>query len=628
MERLPIAPMLGRMLLTAEKYGCVEPVARIAAGLLGRTVFVRPRGKEDEAERAHARFRDQSSDTLTLLNAYRAWEKAGENGGRNDWARESFLSSRALREIEVNSEQLMDILEYDGVEIEIDSADNKPLIRKAVAAGLIVNVCVKTGLNNYSWHDRHDVYVHPGSVLFQSKPKMMVCSAVVETTKVFARDCTAIEAEWLTELLPASALEVIYQVDGFLGHWRLEEVARFQGLDLSRKTLETIPESAMKYLVAYLLKEMIDLSPWRIDYLHPQSAANRKIFSVLQRICGLSRYLLDDASRGFMTLAGIIIHRRLDGIRTLAELQSRDIALKLEEVAPPQFLTACQNEMARLEEAAVAEQTAIEQANVKIEERVKQAQTFRQEAEERQHQEAVALSEQIWTTALRRFPRCPLCGGEWETKGKLKLSCHASHDEGALVVLEEDSLDAKTIGRFYSDRDELVAFVIFEVGRVSLSFAVERDRPWYSKKFKSIRFAAGAVVLPASLIGQCQQILEDLSTLRNARQELTELEARLEAIRARSNGSSIKKLSFITKDGRAVAVEGGVRYEAVYGEPYPCEGETWYCRFGKTYNSAGLSITEVFPEIKVGVISCAEDIKNLADLIRETYPGLPDELFV
>lgn len=239
MERLPVAPMLARMVITAERYGCVEEIATIVAGLTARSVFVRPRGKEKDAEAKHTAFKEPTSDALTVLKVYRAWRSAGENGGRNQWASENFLSSRALRELERNRDQILGTLEREG--IVITSSEDPTDIRKAVAAGLIVNLCKLWNAHMYAWHRTADVFIHPGSALFRRvEPQWMVCGSIVETTRRYARDCTAIEASWIAELIPPERRERRIQLrTGFLSFVRprLIETVSWMGMTLVEREL-------------------------------------------------------------------------------------------------------------------------------------------------------------------------------------------------------------------------------------------------------------------------------------------------------------------------------------------------------------------------------------------------------
>lgn len=110
-ERLKVAPMLGRMLLESEKYGCVDEMATVVAGFISRPLFVRPKDKDKEADASHAKFKDRTSDALTTLAVFNAWNKNGRATSvsldtiefvqtpTNYWARDNFLSYRALKEI-------------------------------------------------------------------------------------------------------------------------------------------------------------------------------------------------------------------------------------------------------------------------------------------------------------------------------------------------------------------------------------------------------------------------------------------------------------------------------------------------------------------------------------------------
>jgi ATP-dependent helicase HrpA len=82
MARLPLDPRTSRMVLEAEKHGCVKNVATVAAFLSVRNIFVRPKQSEYEADRAHQQFKDSKSDALTFLNVWAQYEHSGYN---NQW---------------------------------------------------------------------------------------------------------------------------------------------------------------------------------------------------------------------------------------------------------------------------------------------------------------------------------------------------------------------------------------------------------------------------------------------------------------------------------------------------------------------------------------------------------------
>jgi ATP-dependent RNA helicase DDX35 len=46
------------------------------------------------------------------------------------------------------------------------------------------------------------LFIHPGSVLFRTRPACVVFAQAVRTKREYMRDVTAIDPEWLPELAP------------------------------------------------------------------------------------------------------------------------------------------------------------------------------------------------------------------------------------------------------------------------------------------------------------------------------------------------------------------------------------------------------------------------------------------
>ena len=70
LARLPVDPRIGRMVLEADKLGCLHEVTVIAAGLSAQDPRERPAEKADEADAAHARFTDPRSDFLSWVHLW------------------------------------------------------------------------------------------------------------------------------------------------------------------------------------------------------------------------------------------------------------------------------------------------------------------------------------------------------------------------------------------------------------------------------------------------------------------------------------------------------------------------------------------------------------------------------
>src|SRR4029079_16382956 len=71
LARLPIDPRLGRLILEAERLGCVREILVIAAALSLQDPRERPLEQQAQADQLHARFKDPTSDLLTWPNLWR-----------------------------------------------------------------------------------------------------------------------------------------------------------------------------------------------------------------------------------------------------------------------------------------------------------------------------------------------------------------------------------------------------------------------------------------------------------------------------------------------------------------------------------------------------------------------------
>lgn len=220
---LPLEPRIGRMILAAEEFGCVDEMMTIAAKLSVRDVFVRPRDKEkeEEADRAKMRFCDRRSDFLTLLTVVKMYEQSGRS---RDWASANFLNWKALDEILDIRGQIQEILERQGVNIgsagyllpknqnalTAEEEAQGDAIGKALAAGLIQNIAFLRGLHSYERND-DEVYIHPSSVLMDEfDPPIIMSASVVKTKRAYARDCGIVKERWLEEIAPqATRREIV-----------------------------------------------------------------------------------------------------------------------------------------------------------------------------------------------------------------------------------------------------------------------------------------------------------------------------------------------------------------------------------------------------------------------------------
>lgn len=602
MERLPVAPILGRMILAAKKFGCVAEIVTIAAAFTARQVFVRPRGKEDDADDAHTRFKGLHSDALSLLRAYKAWcARVDENGNRNEWARKNFLSSRALREIDRNREQLLGILVRES--IELSSTEDDVQIRKAVTAGLIVNLCHGRGMA-YRWGERSDIFIHPGSALFASSPRLFVCTTIVETTKAFARECTAVEPVWLLELVPTHEIErtLILKCDWVDDARHMVMRKTWRGIVLAEERITD--ESAL------LTSE--ELAQYR-EAMAGEEA--RREEAAQSRAAEDAQWREQDAQRAAKQAAS-----KDRAAALVAEL--RNEFERLGE-SPDGLSWDLRDHWSSLKYAAEyggSYGAWIEEHGAAL--RRYLAGRLRERQAGREH------AAQARDAVLLRFPACPLCGVEWRQNGSHTMSCNAAHDRARLIALD-GSEHVQMIGTFvtvrgeHKDGDE-VATLRMNGAEVELHFSFWIGGMWTARVFKSVRFEQVVAILPEELVSERDTILRDLVELREARQKLERMLAEVRRAQAEVGAGGMKRLTFREEGGIAIANEGGVRYQAAFVDVYPAAGETWYCSLGAEVPVRGRRVIEVHPRLKVE--DTPEDLAELEALFRETYPGVPAEL--
>ncbi len=119
-----------------------------------------------------------------------------------EWCQQHFVSHRHVRfAIEVRK-QLMDLCRRHGIEVQGAGGQTEP-VRRALAMGLFTNVARLSREGHYVTLDsRQKVRLHPSSVLFQTKPEMVVFTELTATQHSYIRDLTLVEPTWLVQAQP------------------------------------------------------------------------------------------------------------------------------------------------------------------------------------------------------------------------------------------------------------------------------------------------------------------------------------------------------------------------------------------------------------------------------------------
>ncbi|XP_014437229.1 ATP-dependent RNA helicase DHX29 isoform X2 [Pelodiscus sinensis] len=100
---LPVNVKIGKMLIFGAIFGCLDPVATLAAVMTEKSPFTTPIGRKDEADLAKSSLALANSDHLTIYSAYLGWKKARQEGGfRTEiaYCRRNFLNRTSLLTLE------------------------------------------------------------------------------------------------------------------------------------------------------------------------------------------------------------------------------------------------------------------------------------------------------------------------------------------------------------------------------------------------------------------------------------------------------------------------------------------------------------------------------------------------
>ncbi len=227
LARLPIDPRLGRMLLEAERLGCVRDVLVIVAALSLQDPRERP-GADHPTERAqadqlHARFKAEGSDFLTWLNLWnhlRQQQKELSGSAFRRMCKREHLNYLRVREWQEFVAQLRQVAKEMGVRLEAPGATpDADGIHQALLSGLLSHVGVleerdkparsgpgarkdnrRPGPREYLGARGARFAIFPGSGLARKNPPFVMAGELVETGRLWARQNAAIDPRWAERL--------------------------------------------------------------------------------------------------------------------------------------------------------------------------------------------------------------------------------------------------------------------------------------------------------------------------------------------------------------------------------------------------------------------------------------------
>jgi len=254
LSRFPVDPRLARMLIAADSQGALRELLIIVSALSIQDPRERPVEKQQAADEQHRRFWDKSSDFISLVNLWDYYEDQRQTlsqGALRKLCKREFLSVMRMREWrEVHRQLLLTCRElgFQGaggkalaqrgngqrsrgdhrnrnkpavVDPQQRSKANNPdskynqqraergqlpinfqSIHRALLAGLMSHVATLDEDRLYLGARNRKLRIFPGSALAKAggkggSPKWIVAAEIAETSQVYARNCAAIEPQWL-----------------------------------------------------------------------------------------------------------------------------------------------------------------------------------------------------------------------------------------------------------------------------------------------------------------------------------------------------------------------------------------------------------------------------------------------
>lgn len=245
LAKLPLDPRMARMILAAERTGCLAEMLAIASFLSVQDPRERPQERAGSADEKHKLFADERSDFVSVVKLWHWFDEAIRHKKSNrllqNQLAEHFLSPRRMREWRDVHGQLATQAAEMGLRLNEKPASYDAL-HQALLTGLLGNIgfrsddvkARKPGEGNYQGARGLRFSLHPASVLAKKGPKWVVAAELTDVGRLMGRMAAEVRPEWI-EAASQHVLERSYSEP----HWdrKSARVMAFERVTLYGVTL-------------------------------------------------------------------------------------------------------------------------------------------------------------------------------------------------------------------------------------------------------------------------------------------------------------------------------------------------------------------------------------------------------
>ncbi|MBZ8177946.1 ATP-dependent RNA helicase HrpA [Corynebacterium sp. 3HC-13] len=208
LAQIPVDPRMARMLIEADRLGCLRDTIVVVAAMTVQDVRERPLEFQTQAAQKHARFRNKKSDFLGILNLWDYIDEQRKELSGNQFRKRmkaEYLHYLRIREWRDLVSQLHDVTKDLGwTEPEFRAEQRDPeAIHRSLLSGLLSHIGVKDSSTPDFQGARNTRFrIFPGSALSKKPPHFVMAAELVETSRLWAREVAEIKPEWAENLAP------------------------------------------------------------------------------------------------------------------------------------------------------------------------------------------------------------------------------------------------------------------------------------------------------------------------------------------------------------------------------------------------------------------------------------------